>query len=264
MLRLIGVSAAVAAITAALIPPQWLAVRLRWPARRKIPVLYHRTICALLGVRTHVVGTPSPASRLLIVSNHVSWLDISVLVSLAPVVFVAKREVAGWPLFGLLAKLNRSVFVDRERRTRTAAVNQEIAARLGDGDPVVLFAEGTSSDGNRVLPFRSSLIGAAQAGLAQANGEAAPVIIQPLSIVYVGLDGVAVGRQHLPQIAWYGAMDLLPHLARIIRHGAIDVTVSWGAPIAVGPDSDRKALARRLEGEVRELAAAVRRPPPRP
>jgi 1-acyl-sn-glycerol-3-phosphate acyltransferase len=258
MLRVVGVSAAVVAVTAVLIGPQWLAVWFRWPARRKIPVLYHRTICTLLGVRKHVTGTRAQG-RVLIVCNHVSWLDISVLVSLAPVVFVAKREVASWPLFGLLAKLNRSVFVDRTRRTQTAAANREIATRLANGDPVVLFAEGTSSDGNRVLPFRSSLIGAVHADLADGEGRGEPVVIQPLSIAYVGLDGVATGRQHRPRIAWYGAMDLLPHLARLIRHGAIDVAITWGEPIAVTADHDRKALARTLEADVRRMTTAAMR-----
>ena len=157
MLRLASIGIAVGAITAALILPQWLAVALRLPARRLIPVVYHRAICRLLGVRIRIVGNPPRRGPVLLVANHVSWLDICVLTALAPVVFVAKREVATWPLFGLLAKLQRSVFIDRTRRAATRDTNAEIAARLAEGDPVVLFAEGTSSDGNRVLPFRSSL-----------------------------------------------------------------------------------------------------------
>jgi 1-acyl-sn-glycerol-3-phosphate acyltransferase len=254
MLRLVAVSAAIAVITAALIPPQWLAVKLRLRARRLIPVVYHRLLCRLLGVRVRVIGTRAVAPKLLIVANHVSWLDISVLVALAPVVFVAKHEVAAWPLFGLLAKLNRSVFVARERRSKTAEVNREIAVRLAEGDPVVLFAEGTSSDGNRVLPFRSSLIAPAQA----AHGADA-LAVQPLSIAYVGLDGVPMGRQHRPRVAWYGAMDLLPHLAEVIRRGAIDVVVTWGEPMQIEPAGDRKAVARALETDVRRMTTTALR-----
>lgn len=266
-MRLIAVSAALAAITVALIPPQWLCVKLRLRARRLIPVIYHRMLCALFGVRIRVVGERAKAERLLIVSNHVSWLDISVLMALAPFVFVAKREVAEWPLFGLLAKLNRSIFVVRERRSKTADVNREIAARLAEGDPVVLFAEGTSSDGNRVLAFRSSLLGAAQAALAGGEGAAQDrggegpdcITIQPLSIAYVELDGFPMGRQHRPHVAWYGAMDLLPHLAQIIRHGAIDVVVTWGEPMPIDRASDRKAITRALETQVRRLTTAALR-----
>ena len=169
MLRLFSILLAVAVVTFPLMPVQWAAVALRRPLRRRIPVFYHRLICALLGVRVRVVGAPIAAHPLLIVANHASWLDISVITSAAPVVFVAKREIASWPFFGLLAKLQRSVFVDRERRHKTGEVNAEIAQRLAEGDPVVLFGEGTSSDGNRVLPFRSALIGAARDALAAAE-----------------------------------------------------------------------------------------------
>src|SRR6202011_3813730 len=125
----------------------------------------------------------------------------------APVVFVAKREVAGWPLFGLLARLQRSVFVDRKRRHKTGEVNAQIAQRLAEGDPVVLFGEGTSSDGNRVLPFRSALIGAARDALVEAE-HSGRVLIQPLSVAYTRLHGLPIGRLHR-------------HIAALVwRHGA--------------------------------------------
>lgn len=262
--RIAGVAVVVTAVTLALLPLQWVAVTWRLPLRRRIPVLYHRMLCALLGVRVRVVGARHAGVPLLIVSNHVSWLDICVLTSRVPVVFVAKREVGTWPVFGLLARLQRSVFVERERRHKTADVNQEIAARLNEGDPVVLFAEGTSSDGNRVLPFRSGLIGAVHAVLEAPDAKAATgasVFVQPLSIAYFGLNGLPAGRRHRPHLAWYGAMDLLPSLAGIIRRGATDVTLSWGAPVACGPDTDRKILTRTLEAEVRRLTAAALRQP---
>lgn len=256
MLRLIYVAAVFLAMTATLIPLQWLAVRFRWRLRRAIPVVYHRAVCRLLGVRLTVSGAPASAQRLLIAANHSSWLDIPVLTTLAPMVFVAKREVGTWPLFGLLARLQRSVFVDRERRGRTRDAANEMAARLAEGDPVVLFAEGTSSDGNRVLPFRSSLIGAANAAMRDGVHE---VVVQPLALVYTRIHGLPTGRRDRPRLAWYGDMDLLPHLANAVRAGAVDAAVVWGEPIAIGPDSDRKRLAATLETEVRRLAARARR-----
>jgi 1-acyl-sn-glycerol-3-phosphate acyltransferase len=263
MLRLVAVVGTLTAITLALMPLQMLALRFEWPLCRRIPVLYHRIVCALLGVRIREVGARLAEGHLLIAANHVSWLDIPVLTTRAPMVFVAKREVGTWPLFGLLARLQRSVFVDRERRAKTAHVNREIAARLSGGDPVVLFAEGTSSDGNRVLPFRSGLIGAAEAMVAASDGrsDAPRVFVQPLAIAYVGWNGLPAGRQHQPHLAWYGAMDLLPHIGTVIRHGAVDVVLSWGEPIACDGAVDRKQMARTLEAEVRRLAAAARRRP---
>jgi len=150
------------------------------------------------------------------------------------------------------------VFVDRARRHKVGEANAEIAKRLAEGDPVVLFAEGTSSDGNRVLPFRSALVGAARDALVEA-GHARHVLIQPLSIAYTGLQGFPMGRQHRPIAAWYGALDLMPHLKRIIVEGALDVVVTWGEPVAYDATTDRKAVTRSLEEAVRKMTVATLR-----
>lgn len=255
-MRLRLVIAAIAVITLALIPFQWLAVRFALPARRRIPVLYHRMICALIGVRVRVIGQRNDQQPLMIVSNHISWLDISVLTSIAPVVFIAKQEVASWPLFGLLARLQRTVFVNRTQRQKTADVNAEIGRRLAGGDPVVLFGEGTSSDGNRVLEFRSALVGAARDALAEHSNR---VWIQPLSIAYTGLLGFPLGRQHRPLVAWYGDFELAPHFAGMIRRGGVDVTITWGTPVPFDEASDRKAITRALETDIRRMTVLALR-----
>ncbi len=253
-MRVIAIVPAIAVITLALIPVQWIAVRFNLPLQRRIPVLYHRMVCRLIGLRVREFGNRMTEHPLMIVSNHVSWLDISVITAVAPVVFVAKSEVASWPLFGLLAKLQRSVFVDRNRRHQTAAVNTEIAQRLAGGDPVVLFGEGTSSDGNRVLPFRTALIGAARDLLAEAE-HVERVWLQPLSLAYDHLLGLPLGRQHRPIVAWYGSLRMLPHLVGVLRRGGIDVTLTWGEPLAFDEGSDRKVVARQLEAGVRRRTA---------
>ena len=257
-MRLWIVLAAVAIVTLVLLPFQWIAVKFGFALRRRIPQLYHRMVCALVGVKINVVGKRAENMPLMIVSNHVSWLDISVITASAPVVFIAKQEVAGWPIFGLLAKLQRTVFVNRNQRQKTADVNAEIARRLSGGDPVVLFGEGTSSDGNRVLEFRSALIGATREAVAQAQ-HGQRVWIQPLSIAYTGLLGLPLGRQHRPLIAWYGDFDLVPHLAGVLRRGSVDVTLTWGAPIAVDENSNRKATTRTLENDVRRMTSLALR-----
>ncbi len=249
---------AIAALTLALLPFQWLAVRMKWPMRRRIPTLYHGLVCRILGGCITTIGRRIEERPLLIVANHTSWLDISVITAVAPVVFVAKREVAGWPIFGLLARLQGTVFVDRARRHKTQEVNSEIARRLADGDPVVLFAEGTSSDGNRLLAFRTALIGSAGEALAEA-GHIKRVWIQPLSVAYTAMLGVPLDRMSRCRVAWYGAASLLPHLRQLVARGAIDVTVSWGDPIVFDDFSDRKAVAARLEGDVRAMTVAALR-----
>ncbi|MFG1464903.1 lysophospholipid acyltransferase family protein [Xanthobacter sp. DSM 24535] len=239
-------------VTAIGIPLQWLSLKLHLPSRRLIPMLYHRIVLSLIGVRRRVRGVPAEGRPLLLLSNHASWLDICVLGSLTPLVFVAKSEVSRWPLIGLLAAFQRTIFVDRQRRHATGKVNAAIAARLSEGDPVVLFAEGTSSDGNRILPFRSALVGAVRETF-EANGQA---MVQPVCIAYVKIQGIPMGRSHRGIAAWFGDMDLAPHLLEVLRQGAIDVDVTFGEARALDGEVNRKAVTKASEDVVRSLSEA--------
>ena len=235
MLRVFGVLVVFALVTLPLMPVQWLAVVLKRPLRRRLPVFYHRFLCRLLGVRVRCTGAPVDKRPLLIVANHSSWLDISIITACAPV-----------------------VFVERDRRHKTGAVNAEIAQRLAEGDPVVLFGEGTAGDGNRVMPFRTALIGAARDAIASA-GHVSQVWIQPLSIAYVSQQGIPLGRHLRPRAAWYGKMKLTEHIGGVVRSGAVDVSVTWGEPIAYDGATDRKSLAKQLESAVRAGTIAALR-----
>ena len=171
--------------------------------------------------------------------------------SLHPVSFIAKSDVDGWPVIGHLARLQRSVFIDRQRRRATADVNRAVAERLSRGDVIVLFAEGTTGDGNRILPFRSSLVGAARATLDDHTG--AKISVVPLAITYTRRNGLPVGRRERPEIAWYGDMELVPHLGLFARRGPLDAVVIWGDPILF--NGDRKEATLAAESAVR---AAIR------
>ncbi|MBS7539682.1 lyso-ornithine lipid O-acyltransferase [Ancylobacter lacus] len=260
-MRVWAVLVAVVLATLIGLPLQWLSLRLGLPSRRWIPPVFHRLLLALIGVRVTSHGTPAGDRPLIIVANHVSWLDIPVLGSRMPLGFIAKSEVGRWPGIGMLARLQRTVFVDRSSRAATGRVNEAIAARLREGDPVVLFAEGTSSDGNRVLPFRSALLGATR----EAFGGGPGAVVQPVAIAYVRQAGLPLGRARRPLVAWYGDMDLVPHLAEVLRRGAIDVELHFGEPIAGG---DRKAVTLAAERASRALLAAAltgrSRPPDSP
>jgi 1-acyl-sn-glycerol-3-phosphate acyltransferase len=212
------------------------------PAARRFPHLYHRAVTRLLGVRLSITGTPVTGRPCLIAVNHVSWLDIPILSAVMPLSFIAKREVAGWPFVGTLARLQRSVFIDRERRQRTGVARDEVKARLAESETLVLFAEGTSSDGARVLPFKSAFFGAA---------EAPGVIVQPMTVVYNGHWGAPLTRRRRPSYAWYGDMDMGPHLWEALASGPIEVEVICHEPIALEQMGSRKALARRAEETVR-------------
>jgi len=241
-------------VSLVLIPLQWLSIKFGLRSQETLPRIWHRIASRLVGIKVRQIGQPAANRPLLIAANHASWVDITVLGSLIPLSFIAKSEVSGWPIFGLLAKLQRTVFVNRTRRTETGQAADEIAERMAAGDAMVLFAEGTSNDGNCVLPFRSALLGAATRALGDEDG--ATVWVQPLSLAYQGFYGLPMGRAHRPHVAWYGDMELPGHLWGIFTRGALDVIVTWGEPVLVDKTTDRKALTRELENEVRALTIA--------
>jgi 1-acyl-sn-glycerol-3-phosphate acyltransferase len=253
MLRGFFIAAFFFTMTPLLISVQWLLGKLSLPGWGLIAANYYRVLCKLLRIRIRITGEPVRDRAVLFVSNHVSWADILVIGSIAPIAFVSKAEVEKWPLVGTTARLQRTVFVDRTRRHQTGDAIAEMVKRLQNGISVVLFAEGTSSDGNRVLPFRSALIGAVREAGARAEQG---IVVQPMSISYTDLHGVPMGRRNRPLVAWYGDLDFMPHIKEFIARGVIDAVVSYGEPIVSDGTTDRKALARQLEGAVRGLNAA--------
>jgi 1-acyl-sn-glycerol-3-phosphate acyltransferase len=242
--------------TPVLISIQWLLGKLGLPGWGFICRNYYRVLCRLLRIRVRVVGAPVCDKPVLFVSNHVSWVDIVVIGSVLPVAFVAKSEVRKWPLVGITAEMQRTVFVDRARRHQTGDAVSQIVARLKGGTPVVLFAEGTSSDGNRVLPFRSALLGAVEMA-AKHTGE--PLPIQPMAIAYTNQHGIPLGRQHRPLAAWYGDLDFMPHIRTLIGKTALDAVVSYGEPLVADAGMSRKELTQALERTTRRLMAETLR-----
>jgi lyso-ornithine lipid O-acyltransferase len=248
------------ALTVPLMPLQALLLRLDPKRARTFPNWYHRQVCRLLGVRIHLDGEVVRDRPVLLVANHTTWLDIPVLSAVAPVSFVAKKEVGTWPFVSSLARLQRSVFVDRTRRTAVGQAAGEIVARLAQGDAIVLFAEGTSSDGNRVLPFMTSLFAAA---IPSGNGPAAPdAVVQTLSVVYTRLHGIPIGRADRPGVAWYGDMEMRSHAWELLKAGPLDVQIRVGAPVPLASFADRKDLARHSEAQVREHVVRILRARP--
>lgn len=232
-------------MTLVLWPLQALSMRRDWPLARRLPHLWHRIALRAVGLRVTLRGSPAAGRPLLLAANHQSWADIVALGSVMPLSFIAKSDVRDWPGFGLLARLQRTVFVEREARGRTGAQADEIGERLAAGDAMVLFAEGTTSDGNRVLPFKTALFGAAQASLKRSGVEA--VFVQPVSIAYTRANGMPMGCYGRPLAAWPGDVTLMPHLKSFLREGAVDVEIAFGEPIRFEASSDRKAVARRCE-----------------
>lgn len=248
-------------VTAIGIPIQAVALGLRAAgARRRIPHAYHRLVCRILGIRVIVHGQAARASGVLFVANHCSWIDIPAMSAAAAVSFVAKREIAAWPFFGLLAKLQRTIFIARDKRGETGRYRDAIRARLRAKDNLVLFPEGTSSDGNRVLSFKSALFAVAEAGTDAEDpiAETWTPLIQPVSIAYTGLCGLPLQRSERPFVTWYGDMELVPHLWDMVRRGPIEAVVIFHAPLAAETAASRKRMAAAAQDAVaRGVAAAI-------
>jgi lyso-ornithine lipid O-acyltransferase len=188
--------------------------------------------CCVLGLRVTTHGT-IPSSGLL-VSNHLSYLDIVVLSSIRPCIFVAKRDVASWPLFGWLAQVAGTVFVDRNRKFGTPKSVDVIGDAIGAGSVVVLFPEGTSSDGSTVLPFKSALL------------ESAVQLRCPIAAASIdyGLNDGSVADE----VCYWREMTLVPHLLNLFFKREIRANYSFSPTKVRG--GNRKEIARELRDEV--------------
>ncbi len=225
---------------------------------RLIPQIYHQGNCAILGLRVRRYGKPVKSSPTLFVSNHTSYLDIVVLAAQLKASFVAKQEVAKWPLFGLLARLNRTVFVQR-RAGKSGAYRDEMQSQLLGGRNLILFPEGTSNDGNRVLRFNSTFFSVAEISL---KGKLIPV--QPIAIAYTRLNGLPVGRSGRPLFAWYGDMDLVSHLWSVLGQNTVTVEVTFLPTVTISDYSNRKEMAKECQSMVEGSVSNMLRGSPAP
>ncbi len=221
------------------------------------PILAHRALGFALGLKVKQIGKPASDKPTLLVSNHISWLDIPAIGGLVPLSFVAKAEVGRWPVVGFLANLQKTIYVDRQKRTDTGRVAEEMGERMSDGRAVVLFAEGTSDIGLHVLPFRSALVGATQA--AMKNDNLTEMYIQPMAIAYTHLNGLPISSAERSKIAWVGDMGIEDNIGDILSSGTKSISVMFGEPILVKKGDDRKLVTKQAEEAVREMLVALNR-----
>ncbi|KIT17786.1 lysophospholipid acyltransferase family protein [Jannaschia aquimarina] len=212
----------------------------RRPVTPYITQFVCRSAFAILGMRRRVRGRFLKRDGA-VVSNHASWLDIFALNASKRIYFVAKDEVSGWPGIGWLARATGTMFIRRDRR-EAAAQTRIFEERLHHGHHLLFFPEGTSTDGRRVLPFKTTLFAAFFSDALRED-----MHIQPVSLIYhapPGADPAFYG--------WWGEMSFAGHMLRMLaapRHGAVEVV--YHPPLAVADFADRKALARAAETAVR-------------
>ena len=239
------------------LPIQFLITRLKLPFWNALPRLFHKLFCVFLGIKVTTIGHPEPNRPALLVSNHISWTDIIAVGSVADVTFVAKSEIARWPVVGFMASMQKTIYVDRTKRSTAAKTSQEMANRLAAGGNVLLFAEGKSDIGTHVLPFRSSLVGSAQTAMIESG--ARNVVIQPIAVAYTHLQGMPVSRNERAMIAWIKSKSVGENIRDILSGSVKSVTVSFGEPKPLSEADNRKVVTKACENEVRRMLVTLNR-----
>jgi len=239
----------VALVTLAIVPVQSVVLVAMPRYWHVLPRMWHRTTCRLIGIRIERLAPRRHGKPVLYVANHISWLDILVLGGVLPKAsFVAKAEVQSWGVFGWLAGLHRTLYVDRARRSASAAQRDSLAERVQEGSSLILFPEGTSTDGMRVLKFKSSLFSVAERADEAAHHD---LIIQPITLAYTEVNGMPLTRALKPIVAWLGDAELVGHLKALIGVGRLSATVEFHEPVTFTDMGCRKVLATHCEGVIR-------------
>lgn len=244
--------------TALCLPVQ--AILLLVPGKSKIvfPQIFWTVLCGLIGLNVRIIGTVATRTDdcrpVVFVCNHSSWLDIGVLGGLLQGCFIAKEEVGTWPVIRTIARLGRTLYV-RRSRSSTGRERDDMVRRLSLGDNLILFPEGTTSDGARVLPFRSAFLSVAELAVTPAGRTP---IVQPVSVVYDRVDSLPMGRASRPLYAWFGDMDIGSHFWRLAQHEGLRVTVLLHEPLDPELFPSRKALAAATWAIVADGASTLR------
>lgn len=207
-----------------------------WKSRTRIRItrVYATWIAFALGIRVTAYGErPLSRAPLLIVANHLSYLDILVLFSSFPCRFITSVEVRDTPFLGWLCRCAGCLFVERREPRRIGSEVRAVASTLEGEEALVLFPEGTSGNGERVLPFKTSFLQCAiEAG----------ATVAPVCLVYESIDGRSVDSANRDDVYWYGDMSFFPHLKRVMRLRRVEIGLHYLDAIAVGPQTRRREL----------------------
>lgn len=198
---------------------------------------YNRGLLRITGTHITVHSEISTARPLLVVSNHLSYMDVPALFSRFPIRFTPKIEISKWPVIGHFCRLCSSVFVGREA-DRIQEEKKTIRAALANNEVICLYPESTTGSGLSVLPFKSSFF-----SLAEEEIEGRPLTVQPVALVYRAIRKLPIDRTQWPHIAWYGDMELLPHLWQFLKFGSVDVDIFFLEPVTMNQFANRKEMA---------------------
>ena len=207
-----------------------------------MPQLWHKITCRVLGLKFEVIGKPETKKQVFFVGNHLSHFDIFILGSLIRASFVAKEELAHWPLIGTLSRLQQTAFISRSAG-QAAKVRNNVQGMIDNGRNIILFPEGTSTRGDTVLDFKSTLFSLplqyADKGL----------YIQPFTLRLISVDGKPASSPALKDLyAWDrdNTIEIGPHIWNFAQTRGATLQVIFHPLVAITPGEDRKALAKRI------------------
>ena len=236
-------------IITALAPIQFVLVKIKFRARIYIPVIFHKTLLKILGIKVKLIGQKVTRRPLILVGNHTSYIDIIILGSIMPICFIAKQEIKSWFLFGFLAKLQNTVFIKR-KNLKTLESIKNINKILGSDSAIVLFPEGTTNSGKKILNFKSSLF-----NLFESNNTLG---LQNFSLCYTHVNSMPIDNRTRPQISWYGDMNIISHLSNFLKLSSVNATVVLH-PVMSAEGLDRKTISLASFKQVKEgIALAIK------
>jgi 1-acyl-sn-glycerol-3-phosphate acyltransferase len=221
-----------------------IAKAIRLPHANDLIPIFHKGVLKCFNLECIVEGTPCTERPSLYISNHISYIDIFVLGSALQGTYVAKSEVAKWPLFGQLAKLQNTLFIER-RSQKVGGQIQQIRRHLLDKSNLILFPEGTSSIGTYVAPFHSSFFQAAES-------EESEITIQPVTVTYTHYKDERMNRITRDYYAWYRPRKILPHFLNALGLGRAQVRVTCHQTVKLDSFDSRKECSKHCEAVIRQ------------
>ena len=225
--------------------------------RLDVTMFFHQWCCFIFNIKIEIVGENAHRKNhpVIYLCNHISYLDILVLGSFIDGCFVAKSEVAGWPGFGFLAKLQKTIFIKRERSALLQS-RQSIANAMDKDHDIILFPEGTSTDGWDVLQFRAGLLGIFfpdEKGLGGDYSVIDNALVQPVAIKHTKINGELATKETRDLYAWYADMELIPHLWDFAHLKSCEVDVHMLPPLSTEDFTHRYDIANAAQERVAKV-----------
>tara|TARA_B100001029_G_C15036005_1_gene440185 strand:- start:890 stop:1642 length:753 start_codon:yes stop_codon:yes gene_type:complete len=225
-----------------LAPFQYLFVKLNLRLKVYIPKLFHKIVLKVIGIKVKLIGEYSRLRPLVLIGNHTSYLDIIILGSIMPICFIAKYEIRGWFLFGFLAKMQNTIFINRKNQKTLESI-KNINKHLKNESAVVLFPEGTTNTGKKLLDFKSSLF-----NMFENNSI---LRLQNFSLCYTHVNDMPIDDRTRPQVSWYGDMNMISHLTNLLKLSCINVTVVFHKSLPI-VGMNRKQISSYSHKQVKE------------